>query len=174
MVWSIYLLQIKLIKIAYISNVLLSRCACLLLGYRFHIKGEKFRHLRCTPRLYITYAKPTLRLNCGFRLSTNHRNKLHLSFTNLKFFEHLQRFDAGTTSTIWARARYWRLFYALYSRAFRGLWQVVFVLMIAISTEDPWQQSSLWSIFRTILSVQMSQPPYIQFLRNEGCQWLDF
>ena len=48
----------------YRSNVLLSRCACWFLGYRFHISGLKFHFLSDFPRLYISHTKPTFWLNC--------------------------------------------------------------------------------------------------------------
>jgi hypothetical protein len=41
-------------------------------------------------RLYISYAKPTLQLNCVNRLLIQPIEKVHLPFTNLKFFVYPQ------------------------------------------------------------------------------------
>ena len=51
--------------------------------------------------------------------------KFHITSAHLTNFQSSQISPSGTLSTIWALAKYWRLAYALYSRTFRELWQVV-------------------------------------------------
>ena len=68
------------------SNVLLSRCACWLLGYRFHTSGVKFHFLSDFLKLYIRYTQPTLWLNCGLRLY------IHSVYTLQNMIDYLNKY----------------------------------------------------------------------------------